>query len=1542
MIRLVDGGLETGADGPSGVLLWTSECAGVRRGRLNINRDAKSTVTELRYGISHAADDEKEAAALRQLRDEALSSQFGGGKQFPINKPMMANDMIKTEPMDTAGMKTLMSSCIFKQDPEVLSQKPCNMGEKPNSVSVNHNAVVKAEVTVKTELVDIQGCKPTPRVTTPAPPPPTSNSTATSSSGANASSNRSNKAKPITLFSSKEPENNLVKSSVKIPKAKMTFKPDELRQALMPTLEKLYRQNPESLPFRQPVDPQNLQIPDYFDIIKHPMDLSTIKNKLDTGQYIDPWQFVDDVWLMFDNAWLYNRKTSCVYKYCTKLAEVFKQEIDPVMQKFGYCCGEKHVFHPQVLWCYGKQLCTIPRDAQYWTYQNRYHFCKKCFSNIQEDTVVLGNNQTNSQTTIKKKNFVKLKNDILEPEPMIECLECGRKLHQICVMHVEFIWTEGFICDGCRKQKNIKKKENKFTAKKLQNSKLGMHLENRVNKLLRDRNAGAGEVFIRVVSCAEKVVEVKPGMRARFGDELPESFPYRSKVLFAFEEIDGVEVCFFGMHVQEYGSDSPKPNQGRVYISYLDSVHFFQPRSFRTAVYHEILIGYLEYTGCLGYEFAHIWACPPSKGDDYIFHCHPPEQKIPKQKRLQDWYKKMLDKALADGVIVIYHDILNAAKEDKLRCATELPYFEGDFWPNVLEESIKELDQEEEERLKAAEKAAQSASEEVAGPNSRRRSQNKSKSSSTRKNKKTNFPQQGNDLSQKLYATMEKHKKVFFVIKLKRSHTEKIHDPDPIVTCDLMDGRDAFLTLAQEKHYEFSSLRRAKYSSLCMLSELHNQGQDRFVYTCNECKHHVETRYHCSVCEDYDLCPICYEKLTHEHKMEKSGLDIDVEPDSRKVRNPREARHLFIQSYIQSLVHANQCRDANCCLPNCQKTKRVIQHTKACKKKTNGECPICKQLITVCRLHAEHCQEQKCTVPFCINIKHNLLQFEMQLEHELQLLKQKILAVTHNGTSATQPTIQQQPALQNTGMMPQQAMLQAGHQQAAIAAPQQNIVPSVPPPPQSALDVAKIVQQQVDATRNPMNQIQQQNKTTLPTVSQVRANQPMMAQQQPTGLLGKSTSVPPGGPGAGAVTMNSVNQWTGPIDQQGHIQGHVPVMPHGNSLPLHNVHPEQQNYVGQMGQQPQQRQSQQALQQLLQTLKPPFSAAQQKQVLTILKSTPWLMSAVKQFAQQQQLQQQQQQQQQLQQQPNMQAADQQRQSQQALQQLLQTLKPPFSAAQQKQVLTILKSTPWLMSAVKQFTQQQQQQPNMQAAGQPVPQQQMPQPNMQQQAPEQMMSHNWMQQRQRPQLQRPFLQQQMPPQYPGQPFQQMGPGHPAQYNQHPAAMQQRRTLMPQTMQQLQQQPGLSQSDPNMTQYMLQGQLQEQAMMSNHSPQQVMSQVHSPKTANNLPQVRSPQTNANALVQMQHPISSNSPSPDLQFTPSPPRLHPMQLSRRPVAAINSPIPLGCGIQNTQRLVSQNPTAMGHSNKNSLQSPATVDFLMSPLDIHQDQLSMFVEME
>ena len=48
---------------------------------------------------------------------------------------------------------------------------------------------------------------------------------------------------------------------------------------------------------------------------------------------------------MFDNAWLYNKKTSRVYKYCSKLSEVFDQYIDEAMKNLGYCCGRRVSSH---------------------------------------------------------------------------------------------------------------------------------------------------------------------------------------------------------------------------------------------------------------------------------------------------------------------------------------------------------------------------------------------------------------------------------------------------------------------------------------------------------------------------------------------------------------------------------------------------------------------------------------------------------------------------------------------------------------------------------------------------------------------------------------------------------------------------------------------------------------------------------------------------------------------------------------------------------------------------------------------------------------------------------------------------------------------------------------------------------------------------------------------------------------------------------------------------------------------------------------------
>ena len=202
--------------------------------------------------------------------------------------------------------------------------------------------------------------------------------------------------------------------------------------------------------------------------------------------------------------------------------------------------------------------------------------------------------------------------------------------------------------------------------------------------------------------------------------------------------------------------------------------------------------------------------------------------------------------------------------------------------------------------------------------------------------------------------------------------------------CELMDGRDAFLTTAREKHLEFSSLRRCKFSTQTLLYELHTQNQDKFVYTCNSCSKSVETRYHCTVCDDFDLCMACFQREGHPHRMEKLGFDLGGDaPANTTDKNGNSDRLTAIQRCIQSLVHACQCRDANCRSPSCQKMKRVVSHTRQCKRKSNGGCPICKQLIALCCYHAKVCQEAKCPVHFCQNIKQKLRQQQLQQRYVL-------------------------------------------------------------------------------------------------------------------------------------------------------------------------------------------------------------------------------------------------------------------------------------------------------------------------------------------------------------------------------------------------------------------------------------------------------------------------------------------------------------------------------------------------------------------------------
>jgi hypothetical protein len=173
----------------------------------------------------------------------------------------------------------------------------------------------------------------------------------------------------------------------------------------------------------------------------------------------------------------------------------------------------------------------------------------------------------------------------------------------------------------------------------------------------------------------------------------------RSKCIALFQSIHGVDVLLFAMYVYEYDHSCPAPNRRRVYISYVDSVQYFEPKWCRTIAYHSIMIEYLRYVKGRGFHTAHIWSCPPSPEDDYILYCHPKHQLIPSDERLCQWYVDMLKMAKAEGIVLqtktLYDEYFRNGGADApagpALSPMSLPYFEGDYIPGEIENIIKEL-----------------------------------------------------------------------------------------------------------------------------------------------------------------------------------------------------------------------------------------------------------------------------------------------------------------------------------------------------------------------------------------------------------------------------------------------------------------------------------------------------------------------------------------------------------------------------------------------------------------------------------------------------------------------------------------------------------------------------------------------------------------------------------------------------------------------------------------------------------------------------------
>ncbi|KAH8743406.1 Bromodomain-containing protein [Diaporthe sp. PMI_573] len=76
-------------------------------------------------------------------------------------------------------------------------------------------------------------------------------------------------------------------------------------------------------PFKEPVDAVIDNVPDYFEKVTKPMDLRTMKNKMDQGLYTSDEEFLADMNQIFTNCKIYWKPTDNVYMACEQLEKAF-------------------------------------------------------------------------------------------------------------------------------------------------------------------------------------------------------------------------------------------------------------------------------------------------------------------------------------------------------------------------------------------------------------------------------------------------------------------------------------------------------------------------------------------------------------------------------------------------------------------------------------------------------------------------------------------------------------------------------------------------------------------------------------------------------------------------------------------------------------------------------------------------------------------------------------------------------------------------------------------------------------------------------------------------------------------------------------------------------------------------------------------------------------------------------------------------------------------------------------------------------------------
>jgi len=119
--------------------------------------------------------------------------------------------------------------------------------------------------------------------------------------------------------------------------------------------------------FRQPVDWNYLKLFDYPVIIKQPMDLGSIRRKLQNNEYSSIFHFNEDMQLVWNNAQLYNQPGSPIHEVAVVFQNQWQEKftrLQNILRASEDLHQEKHAFLEKLKQLNPDQLGTVVEMIQ--------------------------------------------------------------------------------------------------------------------------------------------------------------------------------------------------------------------------------------------------------------------------------------------------------------------------------------------------------------------------------------------------------------------------------------------------------------------------------------------------------------------------------------------------------------------------------------------------------------------------------------------------------------------------------------------------------------------------------------------------------------------------------------------------------------------------------------------------------------------------------------------------------------------------------------------------------------------------------------------------------------------------------------------------------------------------------------------------------------------------------------------------------------------------------------------------------------------------